>query len=161
MRTTELKQTVPQVGRVEWIGTAAEKRGEIRARDAVEVTTDGGLEGEHHSGGAERKRQVTLIQAEHLAVIGQLLGRDAVDPARLRRNVVVSGINLLGLRDLRFRVGDVLLEGTGPCPPCGRIEENLGEGGYQAARGHAGISARVIEAGELRVGDEVRAVAND
>ena len=102
------------------------------------------------------KRQVTLIQAEHLPVVASILDRDApVDPELLRRNIVVSGINLLTLKDQRFRIGGVILEGSGPAVPCSRMEENLGPGGYNAMRGHGGITARVIEAGTIAIGDEV------
>jgi MOSC domain-containing protein YiiM len=100
------------------------------------------------------KRQVTLIQHEHLAVIAALLGH-AVPPELLRRNVVVSGVNLIGLKNRRFRIGTALLEGSGPCDPCSRMEENLGPGGYNAMRGHGGITARVVIAGTIRPGDDV------
>jgi MOSC domain-containing protein YiiM len=71
----------------------------------------------------------------------------------------VSGINLLSLKGLRFRIGEAVLEGTGPCDPCSRMEENLGPGGFQAMRGHGGLTARVIEAGTVCVGDRVEALA--
>jgi len=70
--------------------------------------------------------------------------------------LVVSGINLLALKKATFRIGEALLQGTGPCEPCSRLEENLGPGGYNAMRGHGGICARVIEAGRVRVGDPVQ-----
>ena len=72
-----------------------------------------------------------------------------------RRNIVVSGINLLALAKRRFRIGEVVLETTGPCEPCSRMEENLGPGGYNAMRGHGGITARVAKGGTISVGDAV------
>ncbi|WP_188963508.1 MOSC domain-containing protein [Deinococcus aquiradiocola] len=106
------------------------------------------------------KRQVTLIQAEHLPVIAALAGLGAVTPEQLRRNVLVSGLPLLALKDRRFRIGSdergwVLLEGTGECHPCSRMEEAFGPGGYNAVRGHGGITARVLQGGTLHVGDRL------
>ena len=102
-------------------------------------------------------RQVTLIQAEHLDVIARLARVGRVDPIGLRRNLVVSGINLLALKNARLEVGDALLELVGPCQPCSRMEETIGPGGYAAMRGHGGMKARVITTGSIRVGDTVRA----
>ena len=94
--------------------------------------------------------------AEHLPVIAALAGLDEVSPAQLRRNIAVRGIPLLALKDRRFQIGEVILEGTGECHPCSRMEETLGEGGYNAVRGHGGLTARVIRGGVIRLGDEVR-----
>jgi len=103
-------------------------------------------------------RQVTLIQAEHLPVIARLARVDNVDPLGLRRNLVVSGINLLALKNSRLVVGDATLQIVGPCQPCSRMEEAIGTGGYAAMRGHGGMTARVIDGGQIREGDVVRAV---
>lgn len=101
-------------------------------------------------------RQVTLIQAEHLPVISGLARVGSVDPVGLRRNLVVSGINLLALKNARLRVGDAVLEIVGPCQPCSRMEETIGPGAYAAMRGHGGMTARVLIGGPIRVGDCVR-----
>ena len=158
----ELTSTVPQVGRLERILVRPARREQPLDVDATSAVAGRGLAGDRRRDrvprGGPSPRQVTLVQAEHLATVGALLGRDdPVDAALLRRNLVVRGIPLLALKGLRFRVGDVLLEGTGACHPCSRMEEALGTGGYQAMRGHGGLTATVVTGGTIRVGDEVRA----
>jgi MOSC domain-containing protein YiiM len=144
----------PRAGRVEWIGVRPARHAPPEAIAEI-LATDGGLVGDHYDGG---KREVTLIQAEHLGAVASLLGRKRVDPALLRRNIVVSGVNLLALKGRRFRAGGAMLEHTGSCEPCSRMEAALGEGGYNAMRGHGGITARVVERGTIRIGDAVVAV---
>lgn len=68
---------------------------------------------------------------------------------------MVSGIPLIALKGRRFRIGEVLCEGTAPCDPCSRMELALGAGGYNAMRGHGGLCARILEGGTFRVGDAV------
>jgi len=150
-----LLRCFPRDGRVMWIGVRPQRRGEIDVRDQVEAITDIGLAGDHYRGRSSGKRQVTLIQSEHLAVVGALLGEEALDPARLRRNIVVSGVNLLALKGRRFRIGEALFEASGLAHPCSRMEEELGPGGYNAMRGHGGLTARVVSGGVIRVGDIV------
>lgn len=162
MRTLdELRAHVPRTGRVEAILLRTTRRGRIASVDATRAIAGVGLVGDRREDARpspDGKRHVTLVQAEHLPVVGALLGRDAVDPVLLRRNLVVSGVNLLALKDAVFTIGDVRLEGTGPCHPCSRMEEALGDGGYAAMRGHGGITARVLDDGEVRVGAPVRRV---
>jgi MOSC domain-containing protein YiiM len=153
----DLFATLPQTGRVEWIGLRPARRVPLVVTREVEALAASGLRGDRYAGSG--KRQVTLIQAEHLGVIASVLHRESVDPALLRRNIVVSGVNLLALKNAKFRIGAALLEGTGPAEPCSRMEEALGAGGYNAMRGHGGITARVLEDGWIRVGDAVTLVS--
>lgn len=148
-------ETFPRAGRLEWIGVRPGRRAPLSGVTHVEVLADHGLIGDHKAARAGGKRQVTLIQDEHLTTVAALLGRAAVDPALTRRNLVVSGINLLALRDAQFDIGGVRFEGTGLCEPCSRMEEVLGAGGYNAMRGHGGIIARVVSGGIIRLGDAV------
>ncbi len=138
-------------GRLDWIGLRAERYAPIDVVDAVQLT-DAGLMGDHGRAG---KRAVTLIQAEHLPVIAALAGRGDVTPADLRRNFVISGLNLLALRKGLLRIGAAVLEIHGPCPPCSRMEKIIGPGGYNAMRGHGGWYASVATSGDVKVGDLV------
>ncbi|MBK8969034.1 MAG: MOSC domain-containing protein [Lewinellaceae bacterium] len=151
----ELFGIFPKPGKVVWIGIRPGRRAELQALEQVEARKSAGLAGDHYRGGAKGKRQVTLIQDEHLTAVAGLLGVAAIDPGQTRRNIVVRGINLLALHNCRFRIGTALLEGTGYCQPCSRMESNLGPGGYNAMRGHGGITARILEDGIIGLGDTV------
>lgn len=152
-----LLDTLPQCGRVEWIGIRPARDEPMQVLDSVTVTPGTGLEGDRFKGRETSKRQVTLIQQEHLQAIAGCLQRETIDPEVFRRNIVVSGLNLLALKDKRFRIGSVVLEYTGLCHPCSKMETALGPGGYNAMRGHGGITTRVVEGGEVALGDRVQA----
>ena len=145
-------------GVITWIGIR------IKANEPMTVLEEtyaniGGLANDRASkGNPDSKRQVTIIQYEHLNAAAAFLGKEKIDPALVRRNIVVKGINLNALKSKQFRLGEAVLEMTGFCHPCNRMEENLGKGGYNAMRGHGGITCRVIKAGKLRVGDAVNVI---
>ena len=153
-----LLNTLPQVGRIEWIGIRPAREEPVEPRSEVSITVQDGIVGDRFNGRPGSDRQVTLIQKEHLSAIGSMLGRGEVAPELLRRNIVVSGINLLALKDKSFRIGEAVLEFTGPCQPCSKMEAALGPGGYNAMRGHGGITATVLQDGLVKIGDEVVAL---
>ncbi len=161
MKTLRDLNRPPQIaGRIETIVVRGDPRAPARAIEATVARPGIGLADDRLGARGEAElstRQVTLIQAEHLPVIAALARVPAVDPVALRRNLVVSGINLLALKNARVRVGEALLEIVAPCAPCSRMEAEVGPGAYAAMRGHGGMTARVIEGGAIRVGDAVRA----
>lgn len=141
-------------GRVDWIGVRPARRAEIVTLGDVMISADG-LDGDRSRTG---KRAVTLIQKEHLAAIGSYLGQGPIAPEILRRNLVVSGINLAALKGREVQVGEAILRFTVICAPCSRMEEALGKGGYSAVRGHGGWCAEVVRPGRVQVGDAVQPV---
>jgi MOSC domain-containing protein YiiM len=118
------------------------------------LETGRGLVGDRYSR-KDGNRQVTLIGVENLAAIAAFLDEQQVRPEAVRRNIVVEGLNLLALKERRFRIGDAILETSGECHPCSRMEEILGVGGYNAMRGQGGITARVLRGGEISLGDAI------
>ena len=153
----ELLADLPQVGSVTWIGLRPERRAPIKIVDHVIADQHEGLIGDRYSG-SSGKRQVSIIQQEHLAVIASLLNIESCPPELLRRNICVSGINLLGLKSKTFEIGGAVLKFTGLCHPCSFMQTTLGAGGYNAVRGHGGITAQVIEGGRIGLNDSVRVV---
>lgn len=134
-------------GTLRWIGLRPARRQPMVEAPEAEIRLDG-LAGDRGGAG---KRAVTLIQAEHLPVIAALC-RGTATPAALRRNLVVSGINLAALKGRDLRVGGAVLRISGTCAPCSRMEETLGRGGYSAMRHHGGWCAAVVAPGEVAVG---------
>lgn len=152
----ELRRQFPNAGEVVWIGLRPARRADMRVVEEVTLCPQQGLVGDRYAG-RSGKRQVTLIDEAHLAAAASYLQVNTLDPALLRRNIVVRGINLRALKEGRFRLGPATLAYTDECHPCSRMEEVLGPGGYNALRGHGGICARVIVGGVLRQGAPVTA----
>jgi MOSC domain-containing protein YiiM len=145
-----------QTGIVVWMGVRPASRKTMEEKSTLFVTFLG-LEGDRSTKNAPtNKRQVTLIQEEHLQAVASFLGKNRIEPALTRRNIVVKGMNLNALKGRQFTIGDAVLEMTGFCYPCSRMEENLGKGGFNAMRGHGGITCRVVKEGQINVGDSLK-----
>ena len=141
---------------ITWIGLRPARRSAMQAVDRAQAALSG-LAGDHARAG---RRAVTLIQAEHLPVIAVLAGLSEVPPETLRRNLVVSGLNLSATRGRILAIGDARLRVTGPCAPCSRMEHALGPGGYNAMRGHGGWCAEILASGDIETGAPVTVLAD-
>lgn len=148
-------------GRVSWIGVRPARREPLIVVDEVRLDPETGLVDDHYRNRTTRKRQVTLIQSEHLAAIASCLGLAEIAPELIRRNIVTTGVNLRALKDRRFQLGEAVLEMTDDCHPCSRMEAVFGPGGYNAVRGHGGITARVVSGGVVRLGDALARIEPD
>ena len=143
-------------GKLQWIGLRPERKAAMVVVEKVLAITDLGLEGDRRCMGTSGSaRQVTLINQELIGVIASLLGIQSINPNLLRRNLVVSGINLMALRHQRFRIGEAEFEATAQCHPCLRMEQALGAGAVAAMLGHGGICAKIVESGVISIGDKV------
>jgi len=149
-------------GTVEWIGLRKERYGEVLVVDKTEAITDLGLHGDRRCEGTPGSaRQVSIISREHILAVAQILGIESIDPSLLRRNLVVSGVNINALRYQQFFIGNALFEATAMCHPCSRMNKALGPGGHAAMLGHGGICAKVIKGGNISLGDKVIKIDRD
>ena len=94
-------------------------------------------------------REITLIEGEVLAEL-------ALSAAEARRNVVTEGVRLNELVGLKFRIGEVLIEGIRLCPPCTHLDQVTGKALLKPLADRGGLRANVLSDGVLRVGDAIR-----
>ncbi len=105
-----------------------------------------GLEGCAHAN--PPKREVLFVSKEHLDAVG-------VAPGAIRENLTVEGDDVERWSvGQRVRAGEAVFEITMVCDPCHRMDE-LREGLRSELEGRRGMLARVVESGEVAVGDEI------
>ncbi|MFT5705911.1 MAG: MOSC domain-containing protein YiiM [Oceanospirillaceae bacterium] len=143
-------------GELCWIGLRPARKEAMHIVDQVSALQELGLTGDHRCEKTPGSgRQVTIISQEYISQIAHFTGRESIDPAILRRNLVVSGLNLTALRHQQFTIGDALFETTALCHPCSRMERALGKGTIAAMLGHGGLCAKILRSGSIKVGDAV------
>ena len=153
---------VIEPGELTWIGVRPRRREPLQSITSTKAVATLGLEGDHRMGKTPGSgRQVTIISEEFITQIEHHLNLSDIDPGELRRNLVVKGLNLNALRRQRFRIGGALFEATQLCHPCARMEENLGKGGVAAMLGYGGLCAKILESGDIAIGDSISVVTGD
>jgi MOSC domain-containing protein YiiM len=121
------------------------KSGRMNGHERIRALADHGLDGCAHarSGG---KRQVLFASREHLEAVG-------VEPGRIRENFTVAGADVQTWPvGQRLRAGTAVFEVTMVCDPCERMEA-IRPGLRAELDGRRGMLARVVEEGEVAVGD--------
>ncbi len=93
-------------------------------------------------------RQVLLADRETLDEL-------QLSPGAIWENITTEGLNVNGLvAGERLQIGNILLEVTGPCTPCGLMDVARG-GLRREIRGWRGTLCRVLAGGILRRGDVI------
>lgn len=144
--------TPEPIGRVVSLHVAKGRRLPMRAVDHVVAEAGRGLVGDRYHG--TRHRHVTLQAADALADAAVALGRD-VPASGTRRNVTIDVGPVPTTPGTRLRVGGALLEVVRVAAPCRLLDDDLGPGAMEALRRRAGTVFRVLEGGEIRLGDAV------
>ena len=148
-------------GRLAGIARHGAPKGPMETLERVAVTAAEGVRGDYRGAMAStrpgRRRQVSLIEVD--CVNAALAESGAgLDWSKCRRNLLVEGLRLPREEGTRVQLGtSLVIEITCECDPCERMDAL--HPGLQAAltpdwRG--GFLGRVIEDGEIAVGDEIR-----
>jgi MOSC domain-containing protein YiiM len=115
--------------------------------DAASMIADLGFEGDRKARPGS-KRQVLIMPLEILEEFG-------LEAGAFKENITTRGVDVMGIaRGQRVQVGEALLEATVPCTPCEFID-SIRPGLRQESKGQRGMLFRVLQGGQVRVGDPV------
>jgi MOSC domain-containing protein YiiM len=141
----------------------ADRAGEpVRTVDAARAVPGSGLEGDRYVRGAGTfptgppGSALTLVEAEVCESF-----EPPLTPGEHRRNLVTRGIDLNSLVGYEFSVGDVRCRGRRLCEPCTVVDRYASRPVLRALVHRGGLRADILEGGEIRVGDRVRAATRD
>jgi MOSC domain-containing protein YiiM len=121
----------------------------MQSLERVAAVENAGLRGDRYT-----ERQVTFIELENIEAFTRSTGL-ALTPDMPRRNIVTQGIRLNELCGRRFRIGGAIFEGVELCEPCSLFARRTHREILEFFPQKAGLRARVIYAGEIRVGEPI------
>lgn len=126
---------------------------------SVECVAGRGLKGDRFFAYKENyKGQVTFFSRDKFEAVREHTGAEACPPWAMRRNVMVSGIDLNTLIGKEFSIGDVRFVGTEECAPCEWMNRSIGDGAREFLKGNGGLRARILNDGVLRRGRQTISV---
>lgn len=121
----------------------------VQSLDRVDAVENAGLRGDRYA-----KHQVTFIELENIEAFTHSTGL-ALSPDMPRRNIVTRGIRLNDLCGKRFRIGGAVFEAVELCEPCSLFARRAHREILDFFPRKAGLRARVISAGEIRIGESI------
>ena len=95
------------------------------------------------------KGQVTFFSLEVFEELCAAFQLQDCSPAKLRRNVIVRGVDLNSLLDADFEVQGVRFRGAGECKPCYWMNDAITAGAEDFLKGRGGLRARIVTNGQL------------
>ena len=99
------------------------------------------------------KGQITFFSLEVFEKLTSHFGLTDKSPGAVRRNVIVSGVDLNDLIGEEFSIQGVHLRGTAHCKPCYWMNEAVAPGAEEFLHGNGGLRAKILADGVIAVGD--------
>ena len=135
-------------GQVESLQINLKSRQPMQQLDHATAVAGAGLQGCRHSKPGN-ERAVLLVDIETLGEFGLL-------PGEIKENITTRDIDPSSMSPgSQLQLGEtVVLEVTGPCAPCRRMDE-IRPGLQRQLQGRRGVNCRVLVGGQVRTGDPV------
>lgn len=99
---------------------------------------------------ADYAGQVTFFAREVFEELCRAVGAPGISPSAVRRNILVSGVDLNELIGREFELQDIRFVGERECSPCYWMDEAVGPGAAEFLKGRGGLRARILSSGTLR-----------
>lgn len=127
----------------------------IIEKSSVELHAAKGIVGDRfYDYEPDYKGQITFFDWQVYLAVSEEFSEHEFTPQSFRRNIILDGIDLNCLIGKRFTINGVEFVGMCECSPCFWMDEACGEGTHQSLIGRGGLRARIINDGELSVGNE-------
>jgi len=131
------------------------KSAQMDSVSSVDCVAGSGLRGDRFFGYKENYiGQATFFSAEVLQGVMEHTGADSCPPYAMRRNIMISGINLNDLIGREFEIDGVRFYGTEECAPCRWMDRSIGDGAREYLKGRGGLRAKILSSGTLSCGQK-------
>ena len=120
----------------------------------VECVAGHGILGDRYFDFRENyKGQITFFSMEIFRKLEAAFGLTSKSSGVLRRNVIVSDVDLNDLIGADFEIQGVKFRGTGHCKPCYWLDTAFAPGAEDFLQGNGGLRAEILSDGAIEIGD--------
>jgi MOSC domain-containing protein YiiM len=131
-------------------------------KERIQCVAGKGLLGDRYFNHREDyKGQITFFAAEVFERLCAHFGIREKPAGVLRRNVIVSGVDLLSLIGREFEIQGVKFRGTQHCAPCEWMDVAIAPGAKEFLKENGGLRAKILTDGELHLGDAQLRIVKD
>jgi MOSC domain-containing protein YiiM len=99
------------------------------------------------------KGQITFFSFEVFEGMAKHFDLTKKSAGAVRRNVIISGVDLNDLIGEEFSIQGVRLRGTAHCRPCYWLDQAIAPGAEKFLEGNGGLRAQILSDGVIAIGD--------
>ena len=138
------------------LGITKSNNQKIEEVESIEVLANKGIIGDRHFDDYNDPYcQLTLIESENIDFYNAKFGLK-IPYIDFRRNIVTKGIKLNKLVGVKFKIGDVNVEGIDLCRPCKHLTEVLNQQNIlKEFLRKGGLRCQILSSSTISVGDQI------
>ncbi len=126
----------------------------ITERDHLSLVAKSGIVGDRFFNyKPDYKGQITFFSYDLHTEVKNEFNLPHLQPSAYRRNVLVSGIDILTLIGSEFTIGELRFQGHSECSPCYWMDQACALGTEAFLKNRGGLRAKILHGGILTCGD--------